>query len=49
MKKYKKIQAETAENFKRLTGLSKENFRHLLRDVDIYVKEEKERNPLKKR
>ena len=49
MKKYQKIQAETAENFKRLTGLSKENFRHLCSKVDIYVKEEKERNPLKKR
>ncbi len=49
MKKYKEIQAETPENFKRLTGLSKKNFQHLCNKVDIYVKEEKERNPLKKR
>lgn len=49
MKKYQKIQAETPENFKRLTGLSKENFQHLCSKVDIYLKAEKERNPLKKR
>ncbi len=48
MKKYKEIQTETPENFKRLTGLSKENFQHLCRKVDVYLKEEKERNPLKR-
>lgn len=48
MKKYQEIQAETPENFKRLTGLSKENFQHLCSKVDVYLKAEKERNPLKR-
>jgi len=47
MKKYKEIQAETPENFKRLTGLSKENFQHLCRKVDVYLSVRK-RNPLKR-
>ena len=40
MKKYQEIEAETPEQFKRLTGLSKENFQHLCCKVDIYFEKE---------
>ena len=47
--KVQRTRTETPDNFKRMTGLSKENFQHLCDKVDVYLKEEKERNPLKKR
>jgi hypothetical protein len=49
MKPFKEIQTENPEQFKRTTGLSKENFQHLCHKVNVYVEAEKERNHLKKR
>jgi len=49
MKKYKEIETETPETFKRMTGLSKANFKDLSDKTDTYIKEEKKRNPLKQR
>ncbi len=49
MKKYKEIETETPETFKRMTGLSKANFKNLCEKTDTYIKEEKKRNPLKQR
>jgi hypothetical protein len=49
MKKYKEIETELPEKFKRMTGLSRENFQTLGDKVDIYIEEEKKRNPLKRR
>ncbi|MFK5882943.1 MAG: hypothetical protein QM489_01235 [Candidatus Izemoplasma sp.] len=40
MKRYKELQTENPENFKRLTGLAKEKFEQLCNKVDIYIKEE---------
>ena len=40
MKRYKELQPENAENFKRLTGLRKEKFEQLCNKVDISIKEE---------
>ncbi len=41
MKKYKEIETETPETFKRMTGLSKANFKYLCDKTDTYIKEEK--------
>jgi hypothetical protein len=49
MKKYQEIEMETPENFKRMTGLSKENFQTLCDKTETYIEDEKKRNPLKKR
>jgi hypothetical protein len=49
MKRYKRMQMETEETFKRQTGISKEKFQYLCDKIDTYLKEEKECNPLKKR
>ena len=49
MKKYKEIQSESSEKFKRLTGLSKENFQTLYYKTESYIAEEKKHNPLKQR
>jgi len=35
MKKYKEIEMETPKNFKRMTGISKENFQSLC-DSNLY-------------
>jgi len=40
MKKFKEIETESPEKFKRLTGLSKEKFQHLCNKVEIYLNEE---------
>lgn len=47
MKKYKEIEMETPENFKRMTGISKEDFQCLCDKTEAYIEEEKKRNPLK--
>ena len=49
MKKYKEIQSESSEKFKRLTGLLKENFQTLYYKTESYIEEEKKYNPLKQR
>ncbi|MCK5522720.1 MAG: hypothetical protein KAI83_06245 [Thiomargarita sp.] len=49
MKKYQEIETETPETFKRMTGLSKTHFQDLCDKTEIYIKEEKKRNPLKRR
>jgi hypothetical protein len=49
MKKYQEIEMEIPENFKRMTGLSKENFQTLCDKTETYIEDEKKRNPLKKR
>ena len=48
MKKYQEIEMETPENFKRMTGLSKENFQTLCDKTENYIEDEKKRNPLKR-
>lgn len=49
MKKYKEIEMETPENFKRITGISKEDFQNLCDKTEAYIEKEKKRNPLKQR
>ncbi len=49
MKKYQEIKADTPETFKRMTGLSKDNFQYLCDKTETYIEEENQRNPLKKR
>ncbi|MDM8561629.1 hypothetical protein, partial [Candidatus Parabeggiatoa sp. HSG14] len=49
MKKYKEIEMETPENFKRMTGISKEYFQNLCDKTETYIEKEKKRNPLKQR
>ncbi len=49
MKKYQEIEMETPENFKRMTGISKEYFQNLCDKTETYIEEEKKRNPLKQR
>ena len=49
MKKYKEIEMFSAENFKRLVGISKADFQNLYDKTVAYIEEEKERNPLKRR
>ena len=49
MKKYKEIEMETPENFKRITGISKEYFKNLSDKTEAYIEKEKKRNPLKQR
>jgi len=40
---------ETPENFKRMTGISTEDFQNLCDKTETYIEEEKKRNPLKQR
>ena len=49
MKRYKEIEKETAEKFKRQTGITKEDFQRLCEKTEAYIEEEKERNPRKRR
>ncbi|MCK5877727.1 MAG: transposase family protein [Candidatus Marithrix sp.] len=49
MKKYKQLETAPPENFKQMTGMSKENFQTLCDKTESYIKEEKKRNPLKQR
>jgi len=49
MKKYQEIETDTSETFKRMTGLSKDNFQDLGEKANTYIEEEKKRNPLKQR
>jgi hypothetical protein len=49
MKKYQEIETDTPETFKRMTGLSKTHFQDLCDKTEIDIKEEKKRNPLKRR
>jgi len=41
MKKYQEIEMETPENFKRMTGLSKENFQTLCDKTETYIFEKR--------
>jgi len=49
MKKYKAIETETPEKFKRITGISKEDFQSLCDKTETYIEEEKKHNPLRQR
>ena len=49
MKTYQEIETETPEKFKLMTGLSPENFESLCDKTEIYIEDEKKRNPLKQR
>jgi hypothetical protein len=43
MKKYKEIEMETPENFKRMTGILKEYFKNLYDKTETYIEKEKKR------
>jgi len=49
MKKYQEIETDTPETFKRMTGLSKDNFQNLCDKANANIEAEKIHNPLKKR
>ncbi len=49
MKKYKAIETETPEKFKRITEISKEDFQSLCDKTETYIEEEKKHNPLRQR
>jgi len=49
MQPYHKVKTENDEQFKRNTGISKENFQHLLNKVSDYIDQEKIEQPIKNR
>ena len=49
MKIYEKIIKEKEEEFKRMVGIGKKSFYVVIKKVEKYIEEEKEKNSLKKR
>ena len=49
MKKFSEIYTVSPEEFLRTTGISKENFQYLFEQLQIYIAQAKEKNPMKKR
>lgn len=49
MIKYEQLKREPSEKFKRATGITKENFETLCEKTEAHLREEKERNPRKRR
>jgi hypothetical protein len=49
MKPYQKITDLSSDKFKRLTGVSKENFQDLYTKINTYIQQDKEVNPNKRR
>ena len=49
MKPYKQLIKISAAKFKRATGLSKENFQKLSAKVSLFIQQDKEKNPAKRR
>ncbi len=49
MKPYKQLKKVSASQFKRATGLSKENFQKISTKVSLFIQQDKEKNPAKKR
>jgi len=49
MKKYERLKKEKLEKFKRMAGISPDNFQTLYDKTATYIKEETERNRLKQR
>ncbi len=49
MKTYAELSTDTPEEFKRLVGLSKENFQHLNSKLCAYISEQKNLSPLTRR
>jgi hypothetical protein len=49
MKAYKQLIKVNATKFKRAAGLSKDNFQKLSTKVNLFIQQDKENNPVKKR
>jgi hypothetical protein len=49
MKRYKEMEKEAPEKFKRQTGIAKEDYQRLCEKTEDYLEEEKERKPQKRR